>query len=82
VIFYFLTVGARWLKIAVFVFAGLATTKHFTSGLATDKALDCSTKIYLFFESKSFLSIPGLRGYPPINTIMSASLNCSKALSP
>ena len=46
----------------MFVLAGLATTTHLTSGLANFKALDCYTKMALFFWRRSFLSIPGFLG--------------------
>lgn len=68
--------GAFLDNINQFVFAGLATTKHFTVFFANlSKAYPCSLNIFQLIAMRSFLCWPGFLGKPPMKTPTSISLN-------
>ena len=77
------TVGALDYKSKQFVFAGFATTKHLTVFLATVFiASPYALNIFPFVYKRSFLSIPGFLGNPPMNTATSASLKTTFGSDP
>lgn len=75
-----LAVSARMRQL---VLAGLATTRDLTVFLATvSKEVPYFLKMPPLMVSKSFLSIPGFLGKPPMKTATSRSLNKTLSSEP
>lgn len=81
--FYLGTDFAVSARIRQLVFAGLATTSDLQLFFATvSKAVPYFLKMLPLIISKSFLSMPGFLGKPPMNTATSRSLNKSISSEP